>query len=155
LGVNNLKKKNTILIVDDDPSIRSTMKVILEDEGYKVDFAANGKEAIRMTNQRSYNLALLDIRLPDMEGVKLLKLMKESIPRMRKIMITGFPSIQNAVEAVNKSADAYLIKPVNLDELLLIVKEQLKAQEEDMMFSEQKVAEYIDNRVKEITDTQI
>jgi len=150
-----LKKKNTILIVDDDPSIRSTMKVILEDEGYKVDFAANGKEAIRMTNQRSYNLALLDIRLPDMEGVKLLKLMKESIPRMRKIMITGFPSIQNAVEAVNKSADAYLIKPVNLDELLLIVKEQLKAQEEDMMFSEQKVAEYIDNRVKEITDTQI
>lgn len=155
MGVNNLKKKNTILIVDDDPSIRSTMKVILEDEGYKVDFAANGKEAIRMTNQRSYNLALLDIRLPDMEGVKLLKLMKESIPRMRKIMITGFPSIQNAVEAVNKSADAYLIKPVNLDELLLIVKEQLKAQEEDMMFSEQKVAEYIDNRVKEITDTQI
>ena len=144
-------QKYRILIVDDDATIRSTMEAILEDEGYSVDSAANGKEAIKKTNEQIYNLALLDIRLPDMEGVELLKLMKDSVPRMRKIMVTGFPSLQNAVEAVNRNADAYLIKPVDIDQLLTTVKEQLEKQEEDKKFNEQKVAEFIETRVKEIS----
>lgn len=144
-------QKYRILIVDDDVTIRSTMEAILEDEGYTVDSAANGKEAIKKTNEQIYNLALLDIRLPDMEGVELLKLMKDSVPRMRKIMVTGFPSLQNAVEAVNRNADAYLIKPVDIDQLLTTVKEQLEKQEEDKKFNEQKVAEFIETRVKEIS----
>ena len=144
-------QKYRILIVDDDVTIRSTMEAILEDEGYNVDSAANGKEAIKKTNEQIYNLALLDIRLPDMEGVELLKLMKDSVPRMRKIMVTGFPSLQNAVEAVNRNADAYLIKPVDIDQLLTTVKEQLEKQEEDKKFNEQKVAEFIETRVKEIS----
>jgi DNA-binding NtrC family response regulator len=139
------------LLVDDDETIRSTMRAILEDEGYSVDSASNGKEAIKKTQEKSYNLALLDIRLPDMEGVELLKLMKEPMPRMRKIMVTGFPSLQNAVEAVNKNADAYLIKPVDVDKLLATVKEQLEKQEEDKKFNEQKVAEFIESRVEEIS----
>ena len=144
-------QKYRILIVDDDVTIRSTMEAILEDEGYSVDSAANGKEAIKKTQEQIYNLALLDIRLPDMEGVELLKLMKDSVPRMRKIMVTGFPSLQNAVEAVNRNADAYLIKPVDIDQLLTTVKEQLEKQEEDKKFNEQKVAEFIETRVKEIS----
>ncbi len=150
-----MDQKYKILIVDDDETIRSTMKAILEDEGYSVDSAANGKEAIKKTQEQSYNLALLDIRLPDMEGVELLKLMKEPMPRMRKIMVTGFPSLQNAVEAVNKNADAYLIKPVDVDKLLATVKEQLAKQEEDKKFSEQKVADFIESRVKDITVDQV
>ena len=150
-----MDQKYKILIVDDDETIRSTMKAILEDEGYIVDSAANGKEAIKKTQEQSYNLALLDIRLPDMEGVELLKLMKEPIPRMRKIMVTGFPSLQNAVEAVNKNADAYLIKPVDVDKLLATVKEQLAKQEEDKKFNEEKVAEFIESRVKDITVNQV
>ena len=144
-------KKYRILIVDDDVTIRSTMEAILEDEGYSVDSAANGKEAIKKTNEQIFNLALLDIRLPDMEGVELLKLMKDSVPRMRKIMVTGFPSLQNAVEAVNRNADAYLIKPVDIDQLLTTVREQLEKQEEDKKFNEEKVAEVIETRVKEIS----
>ena len=147
--------KYKILLVDDDETIRSTMRAILEDEGYSVDSASNGKEAIKKTQEKSYNLALLDIRLPDMEGVELLKLMKEPMPRMRKIMVTGFPSLQNAVEAVNKNADAYLIKPVDVDKLLATVKEQLEKQEEDKKFNEQKVAEFIESRVEEISVQQI
>lgn len=150
-----MDQKYKILIVDDDETIRSTMKAILEDEGYIVDSAANGKEAIKKTQEQSYNLALLDIRLPDMEGVELLKLMKEPMPRMRKIMVTGFPSLQNAVEAVNKNADAYLIKPVDVDKLLATVKEQLAKQEEDKKFNEEKVAEFIESRVKDITVNQV
>ena len=150
-----MDQKYKILLVDDDETIRSTMKAILEDEGYSVDSASNGKEAIKKTQEQSYNLALLDIRLPDMEGVELLKLMKEPMPRMRKIMVTGFPSLQNAVEAVNKNADAYLIKPVDVDKLLATVKEQLEKQEEDKKFNEQKVAEFIESRVEEISVQQI
>jgi DNA-binding NtrC family response regulator len=150
-----LDHKYKILLVDDDETIRSTMRAILEDEGYSVDSASNGKEAIQKTQEQSYNLALLDIRLPDMEGVELLKLMKEPMPRMRKIMVTGFPSLQNAVEAVNKNADAYLIKPVDVDKLLATVKEQLEKQEEEKKFNEQKVAEFIESRVAEISVQQV
>ena len=140
-----------VLIVDDDENIRNTMKAILEDEGYIVELASTGNEAVEKTEKTAYNIALLDIRLPDMEGVELLKLMKEATPRTRKIMVTGYPSMQNAITALNKSADAYLIKPVNVEKLLNTVKEQLELQEEERQFSEQKVAEFIETRVKELT----
>jgi DNA-binding NtrC family response regulator len=140
-----------ILVVDDDESIRNTVKAILEDEGYIVDVAATGREAIKRTEETLYNVALLDIRLPDMEGVELLKLMKDAVPRTRKIMVTGYPSMQNAVAALNKNADVYLIKPVDLEKLLNTVKEQLWLQEIENKFSEQKVAEFIETRVKELS----
>jgi DNA-binding NtrC family response regulator len=145
-----LNNETRILIVDDDDTIRSTMKAILEDEGYTVDLAASGKEGVQKANETAYNIALLDIRLPDMEGVELLKLMKPAVPRTRKIMVTGYPSTQNAIEALNKNADAYLIKPVDIEKLLKTIEEQLKLQEEERNFSEQKVAEFIESRVKEI-----
>jgi DNA-binding NtrC family response regulator len=146
-----LDKHARILVVDDDESIRKTMKAILEDEGYIVDLAATGSEAIQKTNEKAYNIALLDIRLPDMEGVELLKLIKDTVPHTRKIMVTGYPSMQNAVAALNKNADAYLTKPVNVEKLLNMVKEQLQLQEDERRFSEQKVAEFIETRVKELS----
>jgi DNA-binding NtrC family response regulator len=127
------------------------MKAILENEGYIVDLAATGSEAIQKTKKTAYNVALLDIRLPDMEGVELLKLIKDTVPHTRKIMVTGYPSMQNAVAALNKNADAYLIKPVNVEKLLNMVKEQLQLQEDERRFSEQKVAEFIETRVKELS----
>ena len=92
--------------------------------------------------------ALIDIRLPDMEGVELLKLMKDTVPRTRKIMGTGYPSMENAVAALNKNAGAYLIKPV--EKLLNAVKEQIKLQGNERKFSEEKVAEFIETRVREL-----
>jgi CheY-like chemotaxis protein len=83
-----MDKHARILVVDDE-SIRNTAKAILEDEGYIVDLATTGMEAIKRTEETAYNVALLDIRLPDMEGVELLKLMKDAVPRTRKIMVTG------------------------------------------------------------------
>ncbi len=146
-----MDKHPRILVVDDDETIRTTMKVILQDEGYIVDLAASGKEAIQKTQETSYNIALLDIRLPDVEGIELLKLLKDGVPRTRKIMVTGYPSMQNAISALNKNADAYLLKPVDVEKLLNTVKEQLYAQESERKFSEQKVAEFIESRVKEIS----
>ncbi len=150
-----MEKQARIIIVDDDENIRKTMKAILEDEGYIVDVAANGNQAIKMTQERTYNIALLDIRLPDMEGVELLKLIKDNVPRTRKIMVTGYPSMQNAIIALNKNADGYLIKPVNVEKLLVTVKEQLQLQVEEKVFNEQKVAEFIETRVKEISSIKL
>jgi DNA-binding NtrC family response regulator len=146
-----MDKHARILVVDDDENIRNTMKTILEDEGYIVDLAANGNDAIEKTKKSSYNIALLDIRLPDMEGMELLKLIKDTVPRTRKIMVTGYPSMQNAIAALNKNADAYLVKPIDIENFLAIVKEQLQLQENEKEFSEQKVAEFIETRVKELS----
>ena len=149
-----MDKHAKILVVDDDENIRNTMKTILEDEGYIVDLAASGSEAIQKTKKSAYNIALLDIRLPDIEGVELLKLIKDAVPRTRKIMVTGYPSMQNAIAALNKNADAYLIKPIDIENLLNTVKEQLQLQENEKEFSEQKVAEFIETRVKELSIDQ-
>ncbi|MBE3142103.1 MAG: response regulator [Thermoplasmata archaeon] len=124
-----MDKQARILVIDDEESIRNTMKAILKDEGFIVDLAATGSEAIQKTKQTAYNVVLIDIRLPDMEGVELLKLMKDTVPKTRKIMVTGYPSVQNVITALNKNADAYLIKPVDIEKLLSTIKEQLQLQE--------------------------
>ena len=148
-----MKETVKILIVDDDESIRKVLKAILEEKGYRVDTADSGKKAIEKTEKAFYNLALIDIRLPDIEGVKLLSKIKETTPKMRKVIITGYPSLQNAVEAVNKGADAYIIKPLNIDEVLALIEEQLKKQSEEEKFSEEKVAEFIETRIKQLEET--
>ena len=150
-----MDKQARILVIDDEESIRNTMKAILKDEGFIVDLAATGSEAIQKTKQTAYNVVLIDIRLPDMEGVELLKLMKDTVPKTRKIMVTGYPSVQNVITALNKSADAYLIKPVDIEKLLSTIKEQLQLQENEKAFSEQKVADFIETRVKELSTAHV
>jgi len=139
-----------ILVVDDDESIRKTLRAILEEKGYVVDTAENGKEAIEKSKTKFYNLALIDIRLPDLEGTKLLTAIHETTPKMVKIIVTGYPSLQNAVEAVNKGADAYVIKPFNMESVLNTIKEHLKKQQEAKRYSEEKVTEFIETRVREL-----
>ena len=139
-----------ILIVDDDESIREVLTSILTDEGYIVDTVDTGEKAIKATHEKFYNLVLIDIRLPDMEGTKLLTELKDTVPRMRKIIITGYPTLQNAIEAVNRGADAYIVKPINMDEALKTIREQLQKQAEEKKYSEQKIVEFIETRVKEL-----
>ncbi|MCW3993337.1 MAG: response regulator [Candidatus Bathyarchaeota archaeon] len=141
-----------ILVVDDNEGIRKVLKTILEEEGYVVDTAENGKEAIEKSNAKFYNLALIDIRLPNMEGTKLLNAIKETTPKMVKIIITGYPSLQNAIEAVNKGADAYILKPFDMDNVLNKIREHLKKQKEAKKYSQEKVTEFIETRVKELEE---
>jgi len=139
-----------ILIVDDDEDIRKVLTTILEDEGYTVESVGTAKKAIAKTGKKFYNLALIDIRLPDMEGIELLTRMKDTTPKMRKIIITGYPTLQNAVEAVNRGADAYTIKPFDMKKTLRTIKEELTKQEEEKRYNQEKVAEFIETRVKEL-----
>ncbi len=144
-----------ILIVDDDENIRKVLAMILEDEGYSVDQAETAKQAIEKTKKNVYNIALIDIRLPDMEGIELLTKMRDTVPRMRKIIITGYPTLQNAIEAVNRGADAYILKPFDVSKVLATIKEQLRKQEEERQYSQEKVAEFIETRVRELEAEKI
>jgi DNA-binding NtrC family response regulator len=145
-----LGERARILVIDDDESIRKTITSILEENGYIVDTAESGEEAIRKSKIGFYNLALIDIRLPDMEGTKLLTEMKDTIPKMVKIIVTGYPSLHNAVDAVNKGADAYVLKPFNVEKTLKIIEEQLEKQRSARKYSEQRISEFIETRVKEL-----
>lgn len=145
-----MDKRARIIVVDDDESIRKTLAAILEEEGYFVDTAESGKEAMLKTNSNFYNLALIDVRLLDMEGTTLLTRIKETVPRMRKIIITGYPTVHNAMEAVNRNADAYLVKPFDVGKVLFVIREHLKKQEEEKRFSQQKVTEFIETQVREL-----
>lgn len=139
-----------ILIVDDDESVRETFTAILEENGYIVDTAENGRDAIEKSNKNFYNAAFIDIRLPDMDGTDLLTAMKETTPKMRKIIITGYPALQNAINAVNKNADAYVLKPPKMRDVLSMLKEQLQKQKDEKRLSEEKVADFIQKRAKQI-----
>jgi DNA-binding NtrC family response regulator len=85
-----------------------------------------------------------------MEGIELLTRMKDTVPKMRKIIITGYPTLQNAIEAVNRGADAYILKPFDMEKVLATIKEQLRKYEEEKRYSQEKVAEFIETRVKEL-----
>ena len=145
-----MDKLARIIVVDDDESIRKVLATILEEKGYTVDTAENGKQAIEKTEKNFYNLGLFDIRLPDIDGTELLAKVKDTTPRMRKIIVTGYPSLPNAVEALNKGADAYILKPFDMDKILQTIKEQLKNQEEEKKYGQEKVTEFIETRVKEL-----
>jgi len=139
-----------ILVVDDDQIILETLIAALESEGYTVDSADNGEKAIAKSFSNFYNLAIIDYRLPDIEGTKLLGELKETTPKMAKIILTGYPSLHNAIEAVNKNADAFLLKPVAIDVLLTEIRKLLKKQEEANHYSQIKVAEFIEARTKQV-----
>ena len=143
-------EKKSILIVEDDKAIIKSFKDILQSEGYSVDTAETGREAIQKSKAQFYNLVLLDIKLSDMEGTKLLTTMHETSPKMVKIMITGYPSLENAVEALNMGADAYIMKPVNPEKLLALIEEKLKKQSQAEKMTEEKVVDWVKTRASKI-----
>jgi DNA-binding NtrC family response regulator len=145
------KRQNTILIVDDDKTIRTSLAAILEQEGYDVDTAENGAQAIKKSSTKVFDLALVDVRLPDMMGTELLSALPNTVPRMAKIIVTGYPSMQNAIKSVNEGADGYLLKPVDAETLLNTIKKHLEERAEEAKYSERKVAEYLDTRAKELS----
>ena len=139
-------KKYSIIVIDDDRSIRDSLAAILEQEGYDVDRAENGAEAIDKSNKKVFDLALLDMRLPDILGTELLAKLALRTPKTEKIMVTGYPSMQNAIAAVNEGADGYIVKPVDAAVVLGTIKEHLRKRDESASYSELKVVDFIETR---------
>ena len=97
-----------------------------------------------------FDIALVDMRLPDMLGTELLGRIKERVPKTAKIMVTGYPTMQNAIQAVNEGADGYIVKPVEADVLLETIRKHLKRREEAAKYSEGKVVDFLETRKKEL-----
>jgi DNA-binding NtrC family response regulator len=148
-------EKKSILIVDDDKTILRSLANIFELEGYVVDTAETGRQAVEKSQIRLFNLALLDIKLPDMEGTELLTKMHGTMPRMMKIMLTGYPSLENAVKSLNLGADAYVMKPVDPEKLVKIVKEKLREQSEVESMSEERINEWVQTRLEKVGRNKI
>jgi heterodisulfide reductase subunit A len=149
LGCTGVEQR-AILIVDDDQIIRETLRDELESKGYVIDTAETAKEAMEKSKVRTFSLALLDIKLPDMEGTELLKKMHGLAPGMMKVMITAYGTLKNAMDSLNFGADAYLLKPINPKELLKTVEEKLAEQHVAEAMSEEKVAEWILTRLQKL-----
>ena len=136
-----------ILVVDDDTGILDSTKEILELEGYQVDVAQTATEGLEKIDNTFYNLGLFDIKLPDMEGTELLQRAQKIRPGMKKIMVTGFASLENSVISLNAGADAYILKPVDPFMLIAKVKEKLDEQEKDNALDGEKVAEFLEEKL--------
>jgi DNA-binding NtrC family response regulator len=108
----------SILVVDDDAGVRTMLSTVLGDEGYLVEAVENGKQAVKTCEKSLFDVALIDIELPDMKGTELLNKLKRIRPKMIRIIITGHPSLETAMKAVNERADGYVLKPFEVSELL-------------------------------------
>jgi len=115
-----------ILVVDDDDSLRRVTQVQLQQEGYEVDTAATGEQALAAFSGRLYDLVITDLRLPGLSGLELLKRLKELYPEVVVILITAYGTIENAVEAMKFGAYDYLTKPVDPDALRLVARRALE-----------------------------
>ncbi len=114
--------KKRILVVDDEASIRELCTELLEEEGYSVTQAVNGEDALRKMDLELFDLFLLDMAMPKMNGFELMKEIKTKQPLAVVIILTGFSSIEGAVEATQAGAFQYLSKPINAEELFQVVK---------------------------------
>lgn len=116
----------TILIVDDEESVRNSLAGVMRDEGYDVVTAASGREGIELLAEAQPALALLDIAMPDMDGIETLQRFKELRPEMQVIMVTGHGTIDIAVKTTKMGAYDFLLKPPALENLTLVVKHGLE-----------------------------
>jgi len=120
--------KKRILIIDDDMGIGESLSDIFKEKGYLVSVANKGSVAIDKLKQNDFNIALVDIKLPDISGTELIRKIREINPETACIIITGHASVKNAVNALELEASAYITKPLDIDELLNRIKNALEKQ---------------------------
>ena len=142
-----MKQKERILIIDDDESIGRSLALIFGRKGYETETAKTAQEGLEKALEKSFHVALIDIQLPDMSGIELLKKLKEINPVFICMIITGHASIENAVKALDLGTSAYITKPLDMDNVLNRIKEALDKQqlEQDLMESEEKYRTLFNN----------
>ncbi len=112
----------TVLIIDDEESVRNSLAGVMRDEGYHVVTAASGREGVELLEESQPSIALLDIAMPDMDGIETLRRLREIKPDMPVVMITGHGTIETAVRTTKMGAYDFIIKPPELEHLTLVVK---------------------------------
>lgn len=122
-------KGKRILLVDDDETIITPFQLILQNAGYQVDIALTGQQALEKLEEADYQVAIIDIKLPDIKGEEIARKIRKQNDDIRFIIITGYSEIADSVEAIDVGIDDILLKPIEPDELLRIVKESFDEHE--------------------------
>jgi CheY-like chemotaxis protein/sugar-specific transcriptional regulator TrmB len=120
-----------ILIVDDEAGVRESLQDMLAQEGYKTKTAATGKEAIDACKNETFDCAIVDVKLPDVDGTALLDNLKKLNPTLARIIITGNPSLETAVQSINTGFDGYIVKPFNPQKLINHIKERIESRQKE------------------------
>jgi two-component system response regulator PilR (NtrC family) len=118
--------KEKILVVDDEQSMREFLDIMLKKEGYKVSLASNGEEVLKLAERDIFDLILMDIRMPKLDGISVLKKVKTLSPETIVIMITAYASADTAIKAMKEGAYDYITKPFKVDEIKLIIRNALE-----------------------------
>lgn len=114
-----------ILLVEDDETILASFHLILENEGYQVDTATSGQQALEKAREKNYRLVILDIKLPDMRGIEVAKEMRKRDDEINFVIMTGYPELAESIDTIEIGIEEILLKPINMDELLRITKDVL------------------------------
>lgn len=120
------QEKSRILVVDDEPGMREFLEIMLEKEGYNVETTADGRRAVEKIESKPFDLAIVDIQMPVMNGIEVLKRINEKKTDTTAIMITAFASHETAIEAMKLGAYDYITKPFKIDEIKLVIKKALE-----------------------------
>ncbi len=120
-----MAKKSSILVVDDEDALRTVLGGELANEGYEVRTAADGDEAISELDKSPFDLVLLDIKMPRLNGFEVLKFIKEKHEKTKVVMLTGFADLKNAIESKKLGADDFVSKPYDLVDLLTTIERVL------------------------------
>jgi two-component system response regulator HydG len=122
----NDRTRARILVADDDPSARSALAALLRTQGFAVDVAEDGESALASLEATAPDVLLTDLQMPGMDGIALLERAKEARPEIVVVLVTAFADVETAVRAMQKGAEHYLTKPVQFDELLVVVDRALE-----------------------------
>jgi len=136
----------TIMIVDDEPSIRTSLEGVLEDEGYKVICASDGNEALKSMEEERPDLILLDIWMPGIDGIETLKRVRSLHPGLQVIMISGHGSIETAVTATKLGAYDFIEKPLSLERTLVTIQNAINFRQRNNRTRSSDSRHSVDNR---------
>lgn len=118
--------KPTILIVDDELLIRDLLYDFFTNQGWEITTAENGIKALEILENRTVDLMLTDLRMPGLDGMELTNRVKEEYPQLPVVIMTGFPSVDTAVQALRCKVEDYIIKPFNINQLYKTVEKSVK-----------------------------
>lgn len=138
-----------ILIVDDEKTFRYFLSLHLQDQGYEVTEAADGQTAMTLIDKKSFDIALVDLRLTDMDGLEIMRYLRRVAPQTSVIILTGYGTLDSAIEALRQGAHDYVTKPFDTSELLASVADGIARQ---LTHPSQAKQEQIQNNILEIRD---
>jgi DNA-binding NtrC family response regulator len=122
---------HSILVVDDELLIRDLLYDFFHGQGWEIALAENGEKALRIIESKKVDLVLTDLKMPDMDGMTLTKQLRESHPEIPVVVMTGYPSVDSAVEALRSKVADYIVKPFNINRLYKVIEAQINEGESD------------------------